>query len=569
MQRRIEIRIGDMFENAKLTHGSVTIPEDDDRQLVHEGKTESAWSRERRLLLEAEERGKVIFADILEINPDFRGMFEIPGLIQKQPFVHSKISGGADYLNTDFHGKRNRHGTIYLSALNDRLLMDNNSVFFGHHLETGGMFARLMRYKDAETFKKAPVIILDGLIGEFTYIVFSAHVSEPETWYTSPILFKSDYADYLDELQARSLFITDVDVTPDDRIITLSVCDYTYEDMRFLVHARRLRPGEEVPTEVIAEPNLNRKDFEVSNLQPLGAIRLRNTAVAQNPVNDRMFYYQMQNGMIHRYSGNVAEAQGPFRALMRSGVTSTSFAAAYIRNIRDDDEANRALYLAVEGVGGHSGVINLYSAGLAQGLLRLEGQISPPGVHAKFPALQGAPGNHVWLLYTVQGELDSYIYRVLIQNERVASEPELLYTVQGVTDARPLGYFTTDEKPLIIWHEALNGFIRAARPGERAVYSINDEIGEGARVMLYGDMTGHSLKVAVERGGRMSFININIVELHLAPDALPPEEDDYGDPDGDDGDDGDDPDGNENGTGTDDPTAPPPTDPPTEPATDE
>ena len=513
MQRRIETNIRDIFEAAKQEHGGVNLPEDSEN--FERIRGESEWARERRLLLEAEERGKIIWAELLEMNPDFRGMIEIPGLIPSQPYVHSKVSGGADYLNTDFHGKRNRHGTVYLSSLNGRLLMDNNSIFFGHHLETGGMFARLMQYKNAETFKKAPVIILDSLMGEFTYIIFSAHVSEPEHWYTSPIIGKQEYADYVEELQARSLFITDVEVTADDRVITLSVCDYTYEDMRFLVHARRLRPGEEVPTEVIAEPNLNRKDFEVSNLQPLGEINLKSTAVAQNPTNGRMFYYQMQAGMIHRYSGNTAEAQGPFRALSRSGVTVNSFAAAHIVNIRnEEDESSRALYLAIEGVGGHTGVINLYSAGLAQGMIRLEGRISPEGVNARYPALQGSEGGIIWLLYTVPGEESSHIYRVALQGHRVAGEPEFLFTVPGVTDARPVGFNYIDGEMLVIWHEAANGFLRAAKPASGAIYSLNDEIGERARVMPYGDVSGHILRLAVERFGRVFFTSVNITELH-------------------------------------------------------
>jgi len=515
--------------------------------------------RERRLLLEAEERGKVIFADILAINPDFRGMIEIPGLIDAQPYVHSQTSDGSDYLSTDFNGNRNRHGTIFLSSLNSRLLMDNNTVFYGHHLDTGGMFARLMRYKEAETFKRAPVIVLDGLIGESKWIIFSAHVSEPEPWYSNPVLSMSAYADYIEELQARSLFTTDVEVTANDRIITLSVCDYTYEDMRFLVHARRLRHGEQVPTEVIAEKNLNRKDFQVSNLQPVGAIRSTSTAVAQTPDSGRIYYYQMQNGFIQRYSGNMGDAQGPFRALTHSGISERSFAAAHIRNVAYDYDGGggaRTLYLAIQAVGGEVG-INLYTSGLAQGMIRHDGLVTPPGVNARFPALQGAGNENVWLLYSVPGDISSLIYRVLLVDERASGAPELLYTVKGVTDARPLGYFNIAGESLIVWHEAANGFIRSAKPGGDAVYSINDGIEADARVIIFGDRSGHDMRVAVEVKGRMFFTSIDTSSRRVVstlPDAILPEEDDDPDPDGDD-----------DGTDEDPPEDPAPENPPEDP----
>ena len=553
MQRRIEAQIGDLFEKAKNEHGDIIIPPIDPEDLTSVRRGESDWARERRMLLEAEERGKEIYAEILALNPDFRGMIEVPGLVESQPYVHSKESG--DYLNTDFFGNRNRHGTVYLSSLNSRLLMDNNSVFYGHHLQTSGMFAQLMKYKYAETFKKSPIVILDGLIGKNIYIVFSAHVSEPEHWYTSPVIGKEAYADYLDELQARSLYITNVDVTTDDRIITLSVCDYTFEDMRFLVHARKLRPGEEIPTEVIAEPNLNRKDYEVSNLNPIREISLRNTAVAQNPRNGRMFYYQMQNGFINRYSGSTVEAQGPFRAYSGPGIVTSSFATAFMRNVNEEDELTRALYIAIQATGSNKG-INLYTAGMLQGIIRHEGLVTPAGVDARFPAFQGTSGSGVWLFYNVPSETDSRLYRVLIQNEAVASEPEYLFTVYGVTDARPLGYFIVDGEPLVVWHESANGFIRAGRPGGTAIYSINDGIVPGARVMTYADMSGHGIRLAVERYGRISFAHMDVSALHYVHDALPPEDEDYTDPDDPDGDDNpdgddgdetfdDDPDGNE------------------------
>jgi len=480
-------------------------------------------------------------------------MIEIPGLMSPQPYVHSKEADGGDYLSTDFYGNRNRHGTVYLSSLNSRLLMDNNMIFYGHHLQTTGMFGKLMDYKNASTFKKAPVIILDGLIGKSVWIIFSAHVSEPEPWYSSPVIGKQLYADYIEELQARSLFTTNIDVSADDRIITLSVCDYTFEDMRFLVHARRLRPGEEIPTEVIAEKNLNQKSYNVSNLFPIRDISLANTAIAQHPTNHRMFYYQMQDGFINRYSGHTTEAQGPFRAMSHFGITSKSFAAAHIRDIIDLEEKERSLYLAVQATGGNIG-INLYTAGIAQSILRFEGLVTPYGTDARYPALQGAPNHLVWLLYTVVSDSGSHIYRVLLQDEKAEGEPEFLYTVPDVFDARPLGCFRIDGELYIIWHESENGFIRAARPGSSEIYSINDEIALDARVILYGDQTGSIIKMTVERRGRTSFLTFNLNEINPLSDALTPKDDDD-DPTGDDPYDDDPPDGND-----DDPPDPTPPD---------
>ena len=269
-QRGIKNHIGDMFDTAGQSGevlSQVPAPPKNSNQNSDgdpdrnsdpnnggEGDpNESEWDRERRLLLEAEARGMELYADILEINTDFLGLIEIPGVVTRQPYVLSQDN--SEYLSQDFYGKRNPVGTIFLSKYNDRLMMDNNSTIFGHYSDTGAMFAKLTDYKNAATFAQSPVIVLDSLIGKSVWIVFASHVVESDVWWMTPYNDKDDYAAFLEEIKARSLFITDVDVTVNDRIITLSVCDYSYDDMRFIVHARKLRPGELSPEAVTATAN--------------------------------------------------------------------------------------------------------------------------------------------------------------------------------------------------------------------------------------------------------------------------------------------------------------------------
>ena len=49
---------------------------------------------------------------------------------------------------------------------------------------------------------------------------------------------------YLSELAQRSLYDTGVDVLPTDKLLTLSTCSHEFEDARFVVVARLVRPGE-------------------------------------------------------------------------------------------------------------------------------------------------------------------------------------------------------------------------------------------------------------------------------------------------------------------------------------
>ncbi|MDR2589406.1 MAG: class B sortase [Oscillospiraceae bacterium] len=511
-QRRIENKIGEMFDSVVWDFQPDVISDntqnnnsdDDSTTHVQINHIENQWGLERRLLLEKEEYGRELYADILEINPDFLGMIEIPGLIPSQPFVHSHDN--EEYLTTDFNGNNNRNGTVFLGMEHCRLFTDNNSVLYGHYTSTGGMFSKLERYKNAETFRNSPIIVLNGLIGESTWIVFAAHVTEPTLWFAKPRHDIDHYAELLEEIKARSIFVTDVDVTPNDRIITLMVCDYSYENMRFVVHARRLRDGETIPETIDVSVNENRMDFTVPDQQPLEDAVIPGAYLAINPGNGRMFFYHTRAGGIERYSGDKKDVQGPYISLSHSGITAETRIAAFIKNVREsDDEDTRSLQVAVQGVNGGFG-ITMFSALMPVGNLRYDGLITPEGVDARFPTFQTV-NNITWLLYSVplSGGNGVEIYRQNINGEG----RELLRTVYGSIDIHPLGFYYVDNVPVIIWYDVSTGWIWGVRSGE-AAQAFDSRAGRNASIVPFGEIYNGVVNAMMERNGRVVFTAIDL-----------------------------------------------------------
>ena len=70
----------------------------------------------------------------------------------------------------------------------------------------------------------------------------------------------------IQEAKDRSRLDYDVDVKTSDRILSLSTCAYKYtdsvekRDLRFVVQARLLRPGEEIPTSAKVTRNTDVKE---------------------------------------------------------------------------------------------------------------------------------------------------------------------------------------------------------------------------------------------------------------------------------------------------------------------
>jgi sortase B len=210
----------------------------------------------QELLAFQEEIGRLRFEPLLEINPDFLGMIFIPGLGIEYPFV--QYVDNNKYLRTNFHGSRSDHGTIFMDYKNDPLLLDYNTVLYGHHMNDRSMFTELVRYRNLNAYAEAPVIVIDSLTGMSIWLVFAAYVCEPDYGYIDTTVYGERFEALLDEIQRRSLFHTNVDVTAEDRIITLSTCVYDFHDARFAVHARLQRDGEDMPVFEAAR-NTNQK----------------------------------------------------------------------------------------------------------------------------------------------------------------------------------------------------------------------------------------------------------------------------------------------------------------------
>ena len=476
---------------------------------------ESEWQKELRRLLEMEERGKETFAEFLSINEDFRGMIQIPGLMSPLPYVHS--SDNREYLNTDFNGRTSPVGTVFLDAWNDRLLTDRNNVLYAHNYQTGQMFAPLIRYKEAATFAAAPVVQLDSLTGETIWIVFAAYVTEPDWGYISRFSSLSAFAGFIDEIRMRSMFVTDVDVTSGDRILTLSTCDQDFEDMRFVVHARQLRPGEPVPSAITASRNPDQKPYNLTNRQNLSDIRASRTAMTLNTAMNRLYFYQPRNGGIDWYTGNRDIVQGVFSNYSGPVTENSYISAAYDANPNQD---SRMLYVAIDGYGGAAGIHLLTSQYLSGNLTYNDthGLITPPGTEAKFPALQ-YDGSHILLLYIVNTPEGESVYMRRLTGGMAIDSPELLLTLPPNSGIRPLARYIIDGTPILFWHETATQTVNAAWLSNNIPFTTGIS-GSADRVTLYSLSSSGTIRAAVERDGTITFHTLSVTEL-------PPHEDMY------------------------------------------
>lgn len=196
-------------------------------------------------------------------NQDLVGWITVPNTTINHPVMQS--GDNEFYLRHDFYKAYLRRGTIFMDYRNSLEEFDKNTVLYGHNYLDSTMFSDLEKYKDIEFYKTSPVIEFNTIYADHKWKVFAVFLTtaSPELDngyvfnYIYPTMTDENFADFIAEVSKRSLYQTDVEVLPTDKILTLSTCTRDMdlsrrkqEDARCVVMARLVRDGEDEAVDV-------------------------------------------------------------------------------------------------------------------------------------------------------------------------------------------------------------------------------------------------------------------------------------------------------------------------------
>ena len=182
---------------------------------------------------------------------DFSGKLIVKGL--KIDFPVMQCEDNKYYLKYNIDGKEDKHGALFVDYRNDLINLSQNTIIFGHNMRDGTQFGMLSMYKKLSTYKACPVITFNTIYKDYQWKVFAAFLINTRPEHDNGYVFNyirtdfgsdNEFNKFYKEVMERSYFITDVDVTPDDKILTLSTCSLAIDNSRFVVMARLVRDGE-------------------------------------------------------------------------------------------------------------------------------------------------------------------------------------------------------------------------------------------------------------------------------------------------------------------------------------
>ncbi len=169
----------------------------------------------------------VDFAYLISRNEDIIAWIEVDGTTIDYPILYD-TSPTRVYLNRNYLHSYTPYGSVLMLPDNASDFSDFNTVIYGHNMIDGSMFAQLHKFEDRKFFDEHRTIMVYTPDRVLTYEIFAAYrtdnLDQVLNFPSSTAEERQAYIDRIYTHDVKANFDYSIEVTPDDRIITLSTC---------------------------------------------------------------------------------------------------------------------------------------------------------------------------------------------------------------------------------------------------------------------------------------------------------------------------------------------------------
>ena len=194
------------------------------------------------------------------------------------------------YLRRNANGENDNDGCYYADfrcTSGNRSTISKNTVIYGHNLgraenalltdyqnhANGPKFAQLLKYQNEEFAKTHPYIYYSTIEEDMVWQVFAVFYTDIKFDYINPNPADATFNSLIKKAQDLSFYDYDVEVTSNDKILTLSTCTYRLaddtqlhypNDYRYVVMAKLL------PADAVLEDTVSLTVTKNAPVKPAG-----------------------------------------------------------------------------------------------------------------------------------------------------------------------------------------------------------------------------------------------------------------------------------------------------------
>lgn len=186
--------------------------------------------------------------ELKKVNEDIIGWLEIDNTKINFPVLQG--SDNEYYMTHTYNKKYSSDGSIFLDKDYDWNIPSSNLLIYGHNNKNGNMFQDLLKYEDENYYKEHPNIRFTTVDDDSQYEIIS--VFKSRVYYKSEQnVFRyyffinadneEDYNYYVEESKKASLYDTEKTAIYGEQLLTLTTCEYSQEDGRFVIVAKKIQ----------------------------------------------------------------------------------------------------------------------------------------------------------------------------------------------------------------------------------------------------------------------------------------------------------------------------------------
>lgn len=183
----------------------------------------------------------VDFTELLQKNSDTVAWIKVNNTNVNYSVVQA--NDNEYYLKHDFNKNSNFCGWVYGDYRDDFTYFGNNTILYAHNLINRTMFGSLIwcQKESWYTNEENLYIKISTPTSNTIWKIFSIYQIKPEVYYLKTYFETTEeHQEFLDTLKNRSIYNFNEDLTPSDKILTLSTCsdDGT---KRAVIHAKMVK----------------------------------------------------------------------------------------------------------------------------------------------------------------------------------------------------------------------------------------------------------------------------------------------------------------------------------------
>lgn len=181
-------------------------------------------------------------------NTDIKGWIRIEDTNINYPLLQTENNNY--YLTHNYKKEKSSYGSIFINS-NCNIKDDKaNVIVYGHDMKDNQMFKDLIKYQDKEFYEQHPIIKIATEEGENDYEIiftFKSRVFYQDE--TNVFRFyqyynfdnENKYNEYISNCQKTQLYDTGKTATYGEQLITLITCEYSQENGRMVVVAKKVQ----------------------------------------------------------------------------------------------------------------------------------------------------------------------------------------------------------------------------------------------------------------------------------------------------------------------------------------